>query len=653
MLCVGALGSGTARAAESSEAIGSIKLQSYAAGLGADTRDVAVGDLDGDGHQEILVLGAGSSVALFTEGASGATLRAGTLAIGTPDATQAQSLTLLDINRDGAKDLVRHVVPADGTTNSSLIWRINDGTGGFAGPVTLDLGAGGGGDTSGIAFADADGDGDRDAITFTTEMQNVLRVAVNDGNGFTGPSTRTLPGDVRPSAIAAADFNKDGRSDVALAPYGPGDVGVLLGNGDPGYAGASADTFTPGTPLTLIPYTLAAGHENLVRVTGADDYPDLFLAAANGSSTHIRVIRGDATGIAGTESDVFTVSSAATGLSAIGDIDGDGSTDAVRMDTDSAAFDSWLNRRNSLIDIDTETPEALSGEFLTPAFVRLFDRDGDGVKEPFVGFDNGAVYAYGLRGTAVLDTDPFGADPTNLGRAFGAVALGVEKRRTYRIRNDGWFPIEPRDKLSVVGNEGDWRVDDGDCPASLSWLAFACSVEVTFAPTATGARDTQLFFSLVGAGVALTGSGDPAPTGDTGATGPTGATGATGATGPTGPTGATGATGPTGAAGTAGPRGRRGRPGETPEVVCKASRVKPGGFVTVTCREATDDTGRIAARLYRGGRLVGRGTAIVGTRRLTLSRSLQRSLRPGRHTLRGRLHGKRFRATIRVQRSAA
>jgi hypothetical protein len=102
------------------------------------------------------------------------------------------------------------------------------------------------------AIADFNQDGNAD-IAVTNNSDNTLSIFLGNGDGtFTEAPGSPIPGlDYTPVGIVAADFNKDGHVDLAVADYYstgqfvPGHVAVLLGNGDGTFA------FAPGSPILV------------------------------------------------------------------------------------------------------------------------------------------------------------------------------------------------------------------------------------------------------------------------------------------------------------------------------------------------------------------------------------------------------------------
>ena len=89
-----------------------------------------------------------------------------------------------------------------------------------------------------------------------------------------GPTVNWAVGDA-PESVAVADFNNDGRADLAVANHGSDNVSVLLGNGSGGFTAPLNVTVGDG------PVSVAVGDFN------GDGRPDL--AVANRDSDNVSV----------------------------------------------------------------------------------------------------------------------------------------------------------------------------------------------------------------------------------------------------------------------------------------------------------------------------------------------------------------------------
>jgi len=194
----------------------------------ADFAGTDLGDVNGDGVQDLVVSGARSFDVLTTGGTRTWSLRTlpahAELIAGKPGAR------LLDVDGDGALDLVGHFhavagsAPAD--RRSRLVVFSGDGHGGFAETASTVTGAEFAGDTltaHSIAVGDFNGDGRPDVALrlerFDAASQSrsyPLRIFLNDGAGAFAPGY-ALQGEAGTvyDFLAAGDLDGDGRDDLA------------------------------------------------------------------------------------------------------------------------------------------------------------------------------------------------------------------------------------------------------------------------------------------------------------------------------------------------------------------------------------------------------------------------------------------------------
>jgi hypothetical protein len=211
----------------------------------------------------------------------------------------------------------------------------------------------------------------------------------------------------------------------------------------------------------------------------------------------------------------------------------------------------------------------------------------------------------------------------------------VSAPQTLTITNTGTAPLYV-DGLTFGGADpGDFVVDAEGCTGATA-ATDSCTVAISFAPQATGARSATLEITSSDpsgpASVGLSGTGGTLPQGATSATGATGSSGAAGVTGASGAMGATGATGPRGSAGkielvTCRSVTRRVKGRRRTVQVCTTKEVS--GTMKFTATGAA-----VRATLSRGGTIIATGTAPAsrsGDWQLRLSGA--RPLTAGRYTL--------------------
>jgi len=151
------------------------------------------------------------------------------------------------------------------------------------------------------------------AVAVASPTSEVVQVLLGNGDGTFTPSGSTLSVGSYPSAIVSADFDGDGKPDLAVTIAFSDTLAVFLGNGDGTFRPAAASPETGNYPLSLV----------TADVNG-DGIPDLALGNDGSSTLTILFGNGDGT---------FTAASTnvATGNSPISiaaaDFNGDGFPD--------------------------------------------------------------------------------------------------------------------------------------------------------------------------------------------------------------------------------------------------------------------------------------------------------------------------------------
>jgi uncharacterized protein (TIGR03437 family) len=197
-----------------------------------------------------------------------------------------------DFNGDGRLDLaVGNSISLFGGVNIyNITTLLNTGGGNFTpapgsprgieeGPIAL-------------AAADFNGDGRMD-LAVAGEISRKVTVLLGVGTGEFNAAGPPLDFPTRPTYLVAADFNADGKPDLAVTkaaedPQSPrpdeNNVNILLGNGAGGFAAAPGSPFAVG----MRPFFAAVGEFN------GDGRPDL--AVANLDSRNVSILLGQAGG---------------------------------------------------------------------------------------------------------------------------------------------------------------------------------------------------------------------------------------------------------------------------------------------------------------------------------------------------------------------
>jgi large repetitive protein len=203
--------------------------------------------------------------------------------------------------------------------------------------------------------ADFNADGRLDLAT-ANAYTNDLSVLLGLGDG-SFQAARNYPVGAIPFGIATADFNRDGILDLAAANQYSDDLSVLFGRGDGTFA------VEVRFPAGLHPWGLTAGDLN------ADGVADLITADLRGNSVSVLLANGDGTFQTTRQ---FSTEEGANGL-ITADFDGDGLLDVAAANYNSNSISILLgNGDGTLQDQSVVHPGA------NPSDLAAADIDGDG-----------------------------------------------------------------------------------------------------------------------------------------------------------------------------------------------------------------------------------------------------------------------------------
>lgn len=266
-----------------------------------------------------------------------------------------------------------------GQTSSLFAFAVNTATSvNFAPRVDYATGAttsGPGGGSGSIALADFNGDGKLD-IAVSNYASNTIAVFLNRGDGTFGAPVFTSvnpQGALGLGAIVSGDFNEDGKPDLIVGTIAglQSDI-VLLGKGD--------GTFTQSSQ---IPNTGGYFQARAVDLNG-DKHLDL-ISGDNGNMS-VALGKGD-----GTFNPAVWVSVGPLLGMDVGDLTGNGKLDFVGADLMPSTADIVVFSGNGDGTFQTPTLQSDRGA----GSVALADFDGDGKLDVLIGYTSSAQVAFG------------------------------------------------------------------------------------------------------------------------------------------------------------------------------------------------------------------------------------------------------------------
>lgn len=233
---------------------------------------IAAADFNGDGNLDLAVTNSGWNGVTILMGNGDGTFTANASLLST--GVMPAGISVGDLNGDGLPDLA-----VSNYANNTISIFLSNGNGTFtAAPVISMQGA-----PQSIAVADFNGDGKADmAVAVARPNNECVAILLGNGDGTFTVSNQCLPVGEYPSSIVAADFNSDGKADLAVTISETNSVAVFLGNGDGTFNVVSSSPSTGNYPLSLVTADF-----------NGDGLPDLAVANASGNTITILLGQGN------------------------------------------------------------------------------------------------------------------------------------------------------------------------------------------------------------------------------------------------------------------------------------------------------------------------------------------------------------------------
>ena len=289
-----------------------------------DRAAIAIADMNGDGFPDLMVSGTdadnfNNGVQIFLNNGGGSFTAGNSYGLG---GSELAPFVAGDFNRDGKVDIVMASTISEVGNNSegTISVLLGNGDGSMQGArvitTTQNL------QSNSAITADLNGDGIPDLIQTVLNYggEGAVFVSMGLGNDTYGPPTAVSTGSPNSFWVLAADFNRDGKLDLAVAnecsdeTCTQGGVAILLGNGD--------GTFQS-------PTIYSAGAQYSLSIVSGDFNGDgkLDVAVMNQSAS-IGILLGNGDGTLQTAVVTDTSSGVSSNYSmAPGDFNADGKTD--------------------------------------------------------------------------------------------------------------------------------------------------------------------------------------------------------------------------------------------------------------------------------------------------------------------------------------
>jgi hypothetical protein len=323
--------------------------------VGMDPTSIGIGDFDGDGKPDLITSNASGTVTVLLSKGDGTFSRVDTLNGLFP--ANYSELVVSDFNQDHKLDVVISSI------SGPLLFLQGEGNGSFEAPVAIP-----GSVPDNIHFllgADLNHDGKEDVVE--EGIGGILFVFLSNGDGtFRNPVLAPISATWTATTFTAADINGDGKLDLVVGDANSRSIDVLLGAGN--------GTFAPPAAVVL-PATAYMPNSAVGADFNGDGKVDLAVATSSSPHGEVVVRLSEGNGKFGNPIVSPLIGSAINNgdVMRAEDFNGDGKMDLLVMDDYSKGFSILLGNGDGSFRPAVDTP--LNYTVLSLA-VGDFNRDG-------------------------------------------------------------------------------------------------------------------------------------------------------------------------------------------------------------------------------------------------------------------------------------
>lgn len=263
-----------------------------------------------------------------------------------------------------------------------------------------------------VAIADVNGDGKPDVVVANEKSDDVSVLLGNGKGGFTPAPGSPFAAGKTPNDLAVADFDKDGKLDIAMPNHDTDHVTLLLGDGKGGFRPA------PRSPIRV----RSRPHPHGVAAGDFDGDGKMDLAVESWGEDRVEVLFGDGAGGFAVPRGTFAVGRMPYQRLRAADVNGDGRADILTTNFEGGSVSVLLGAADRALKPAPGSPFAAGAH---PFAFTIADLDRDGRLDLAVAGYSGHSTDASADGAHVLLGDGRGAFRLAGSHPTGRAPIGI------------------------------------------------------------------------------------------------------------------------------------------------------------------------------------------------------------------------------------